>query len=326
MKIMLTKSTVPVNCRDLSKKVASGKIRFDLAIQRRGVWTLEQKQNLIDSILNNYPVPPVYFVDKGDKTQWALDGQQRTRSIVEFINGEYKLSAKMGLWIDEDGTTKHEVAGKFYEELHEDVKTKFNSTNISTVTFKDITEEEITEMFKRLNAGTPFKKIELTRIDMPTAITEFVNEISKHEFFDQKVTLSEKSKVHFADHELILQSLMLFTDHEKDFSGKEIRNFVMEYDLCDSERANFVEVLNYLNEAFPVKSAVLKKTSVPVIIKIASKALADAVKPEDFGAKVFEFITKQKSGSAYNNTVTSGSAKKDNIMKRLKIIEKAIVA
>lgn len=328
---MLTKVTIPTSVHTLAKKVNSGKIRFDLAIQRRGVWKLDQKQNLIDSLLNNYPVPPVYFVDNEDKDskdkqQWALDGQQRTRAITEFVNDGFALSDTIVDWKDEDGTT-HDIKGLKYDELPEDVLVKLNSTNISTVILKDITDEEVTEMFKRLNAGTPFRKIELIRIDMPRDITHFVNEVAEHEFFKSKINVSEKARVHFSDHELILRTLMLYLDHKKDFSGKEIRNFVMDSIITAEQKSDFINTLDYANIAFPEKTKVLKKTSIPIILKIIKNILnsdKDKIPANTFGDRVTEFIKKQKSGSAYNNTCSAGSAKKENVMKRLEILENAI--
>ncbi len=55
--------------------------------QRKPVWTDRNKSYLIDSILNNYPVPELYIQVKtdseGNSEYIIVDGQQRIRSILE---------------------------------------------------------------------------------------------------------------------------------------------------------------------------------------------------------------------------------------------------
>jgi hypothetical protein len=63
--------------------------------QRPPVWTDEQKVRLIESILDELPVPPYvanrdledgYLYDR-----WLLDGQQRITAILEFVEGKFAV-------------------------------------------------------------------------------------------------------------------------------------------------------------------------------------------------------------------------------------------
>jgi hypothetical protein len=319
---MFKRTQLPMNFLGLVKKVNSGNVRFDLEVQRRSVWTEEQKQNLIDSLIFEYPVPPFFFVDKADSFKWTLDGQQRSIAMTEFYNDVFPLGMFVPAYIDEEGKS-YDVAGLTYSELPEEVKTKLNSTNVSTYTFTDISEEEVTIMFKRLNAGSPFKKIELIRIDMPTALTAFINEISKDVFFSEKIALSDKSRVHFSDQELILQTFIMFFGEDSGFTGKEIQEYTLSAELNDDEKLRFMEVLEYVNKAFQIKQKYLKKSNVPVVFKVAEIAMNSKIEPQDFFSWVTRFYETQKSGSPYNATISSGSARKENVTKRLEIITKA---
>lgn len=63
--------------------------------QRPPVWTREQKVRLIESILDELPVPP-YVVNRDLEAgyvydRWLLDGQQRVTAILDFINGEFPV-------------------------------------------------------------------------------------------------------------------------------------------------------------------------------------------------------------------------------------------
>ena len=63
--------------------------------QRKPVWSEKTKSYLIDTILSDLPVPEVYMQVKTDKdgnTQYiVVDGQQRIRSILSFIEGELEI-------------------------------------------------------------------------------------------------------------------------------------------------------------------------------------------------------------------------------------------
>src|SRR6266540_1582151 len=60
--------------------------------QRNPVWQISQKAYLIDSILRGYPVPELYLQTitsaTGDEQHIVVDGQQRVRACLEFLNNE----------------------------------------------------------------------------------------------------------------------------------------------------------------------------------------------------------------------------------------------
>jgi hypothetical protein len=55
--------------------------------QRKLVWTLEEKQKLVDSILRKFPIPAILLAEKTDKpnSYEIIDGLQRLHAIVSFI-------------------------------------------------------------------------------------------------------------------------------------------------------------------------------------------------------------------------------------------------
>lgn len=63
--------------------------------QRKLVWTLEEKQNFIDTILHKYPVPLFLLVGYKDKNgeyhEDIIDGVQRLNAIFSFIEGEFAV-------------------------------------------------------------------------------------------------------------------------------------------------------------------------------------------------------------------------------------------
>jgi len=59
--------------------------------QRKLVWTLEEKQRLIESILRQYPIPAVLIAEReGDKSLFEIiDGLQRLNAIISYIEGAF---------------------------------------------------------------------------------------------------------------------------------------------------------------------------------------------------------------------------------------------
>ena len=55
--------------------------------QRKLVWTLEEKQKLVDFILRKFPIPAILLAEKTDKpnSYERIDGLQRLHAIVSFI-------------------------------------------------------------------------------------------------------------------------------------------------------------------------------------------------------------------------------------------------
>jgi hypothetical protein len=60
--------------------------------QRRLRWTNPQKSRLIESLLLNIPVPPIFLYEIEGARYEVMDGQQRLNAIKEFLEGDFALS------------------------------------------------------------------------------------------------------------------------------------------------------------------------------------------------------------------------------------------
>src|SRR5687767_11278335 len=74
----------------------SGILNMKPPFQRNPVWTEAQKSFLIDTILRGYPIPEIYVQEvvdaQGVEMHTIVDGQQRLRSCLEFIEGKFALT------------------------------------------------------------------------------------------------------------------------------------------------------------------------------------------------------------------------------------------
>jgi uncharacterized protein with ParB-like and HNH nuclease domain len=66
-----------------------GGLELKPPFQRQPVWSNKQKQYLVESILLGLPIPEIYLqieIDDDQKLKhYVVDGQQRIRSILQFI-------------------------------------------------------------------------------------------------------------------------------------------------------------------------------------------------------------------------------------------------
>lgn len=95
-----------------------------------------QKSYLIDTILHNLPVPETDR--EGDAIYEAVDGQQRLRSILEFIDGKYALLA------DES----EEYSGKEFSDLSGANKEDFWNYQLVVRELKTNRDQDVKEVFR----------------------------------------------------------------------------------------------------------------------------------------------------------------------------------
>lgn len=84
--------------------------------QRRLVWDKKKKSRLIESLLMNIPVPPIFLFEHDLNRYEVMDGQQRLNSIIEFYSNELKLSG-LEYWSMLNGMTYSQLPPKIQRGL-----------------------------------------------------------------------------------------------------------------------------------------------------------------------------------------------------------------
>lgn len=74
---------------DLMRK---GKIVLEVPFQRKQIWKTEQASSLLESIIMNVPIPPLYFAEEENGNWLVLDGLQRLSSIRNYYDNEFALN------------------------------------------------------------------------------------------------------------------------------------------------------------------------------------------------------------------------------------------
>ncbi len=135
----------------LTAKVNSGELDLQPDFQRGQVWTDAKKKRLIDTILRSWYVPAIHIIvnDELDHEE-VLDGQQRLRTILEFMDNRFSID---GMIEPIDHAIKA-LNGMYYTNLPDPVRSRFRRFTITTVRLRDYEPEEPGELFFRLNQLT----------------------------------------------------------------------------------------------------------------------------------------------------------------------------
>ncbi len=223
--------------------------------QRPAVWTRAQKQLLIDSMLREYDVPKFYLHRTGKDTYDVIDGQQRLRAIWEFFEGGFALAK------DAEDVDGYEIKGKKYDELDYDIQDRINSYNLDFVVLDYVEEDEIREMFLRLQNGTSLKAQE-KRNAMPGRMGDFVRATAKHPLFG-KVNFSNSR---FTFDLIAAQMTLLYLNkgicNIKDKDLNAMYEKYRDFDVSSSDAKTINRILDYMNAMFPEKAPELKRYSV----------------------------------------------------------------
>lgn len=315
----IEKTSRPFTVKALHKRFKRGELNFDLAIQRNAdIWSADKKSLLIHSCIYGYPIPPFYCVEQDSSLYNFIDGKQRLTNLFQFLDGEFSLSDNTPLVDDMD------ISGLTFEQLPEDYQEEILDTYLSITFLKNITEEEIEEVFFRLNNGVSLTKIELIRSKASGMVMDFINQLTDSPFFKKSLNLTVTQRKRYVDQEIVLQILsLLLYNTDRGFSGNELMELaeeLKENGINDTTKDMIYEVTDYLSQAFPHKNKFLRKTNIAALFIIAQRAMMQDVKQSQFGGWAQQFFNNLKPGCDYNDTTRSGSAKANKIRKRLEIL------
>lgn len=333
---MLKKANISWNARQLSKMMDKGSITFDSAIQRNLVWDDHRKSLLIHSMLTGYPIPAMYASkDSETKNYSMLDGKQRSNAIHDFLNGKFTLTDIPEVTLD-DGT-EIDINGMYFSGLDEDMQDALNNYSLTIYYFEDITEDEISEMFFRLNFGKPLSAIELSRSKARDLKT--IQSIGKHDLFT--TSLTEKAFEKYTHEDLVIKSYIMLTSDTPCLDTKFVRP-IMETTIFTEDNISLLNsvydrILNTYKTIIAddspetgkiskrIAKRLLTRTHMLSIMPIVKRSLEENVSDEMFTNWVKNFFCGTKSVTKYNDYNTrcaSGSGHAENVKVRLKVVKK----
>lgn len=161
--------SVPANNQkiiELYNKLKKGELNPKPVYQRKLVWKKQHKYKFIGTILMNFPFPEVYLAPGELDTETLIlkdqivDGQQRLTTITNYIEGKDVFSIG-------------NMPIKKFSELEKTEKEDFLNYEISVRYLKNANEEQIREIFQRINS-TEYSLNKTERINAQWGDSEFI--------------------------------------------------------------------------------------------------------------------------------------------------------
>lgn len=215
--------------RDIIRLLDSKELSIQPKYQRRRTgWPVTAKTALIDTIMNNFPLPPIYLRDfvneDNQRRKEIIDGQQRISTIVEFCRNEYALSKNI---YNED------FVGLTYRLLPISEQQMIEDFEVSFISIRGASESDIISIFSRLNSfslplNTQEKRNSLYAGEMKTLVYEIASEY--HTFWIDFKILTPNQIARMADASLVSDIIYTLLKGIKSSSAPGIDRMYSEFD------------------------------------------------------------------------------------------------
>jgi Protein of unknown function DUF262 len=267
-----------------------------------GVWTLEKKQLLMDSILNDYDIPKIYLhafsreQRKSDGFAYAvIDGRQRLEAIWQFIEGKFTLSDDFKYQDDESIA----LARLGYSDIaasYPKIKIKFDSFVLPVVGVDTDDQELIEDMFSRLNEAVPLNAAE-KRNAIGGEMVAAIRDLADHNFFMRCVAFGNKRYQHreVAARLLLVEenirTIGKIIDTKKEYLDALARNYRFGKSLLVSDaKATVQNVLQFMEGIFIERDELLRGQGNMVLYYLLCKsAISSNEHARISRAKLYEF-------------------------------------
>jgi hypothetical protein len=242
MKFTVTKWTI----KKLVDYYSKGKLNLSPPYQRNFIWSTSDQQYLIESVLKNNPIPN-FFILKNDNGQMEMvDGQQRSRTILSFINKQFKDTKGLIFSKDTHGSM---------------LNFEFPITIIT-----DIEGESIEKFYALVNkTGIHLNKPEVRKADYyNTNLLNLINEIATSKNFKELKIFTENSLKRMNDVEFISELVVVIKKGNVDKKGQLDEYFKndLRIEECSEIKLRFYNALdkiNILNQVYNINKTRYKQ-------------------------------------------------------------------
>lgn len=214
----------------------NGDMNCNYILQREPFqWSKEEVNRYFCRILSNLPIPEIILCEqkkKGLTISHLIDGLQRLsyaeafkenrikigsagaeRHLIQYR--DYVLDENGNRVLDEDGLPEYEmkvfdVIGKYYKDLPDELKKRFNNFNINVTKFFDCTDEQIADHIRDYNNHASMNKEQSGLLNVSADIAVHIKKISqKNSFFKNCGKFTGNNSIKGKRERVVVESLML---------------------------------------------------------------------------------------------------------------------
>jgi hypothetical protein len=180
-------SAQPTSIQSIYSWHTENRLYVNRRYQRKLVWTLIEKQKLIESILKKYPIPAVLIAEREEEpgSYEIIDGLQRLHAIISFIETGFPTLEGQYFNLEYFPTAKSRASTGVFEaaQSSEQLPQKQVSTlldyALALSVMRNATEDEVNDVFGRINTyGHRLSDQERRQAGVESALSEMVRNIA----------------------------------------------------------------------------------------------------------------------------------------------------
>ena len=179
------------------------RINVEAEYQRASVWSQPQQALLIDSIMRGFDIPKLFLrkLPGGSPHLFdVVDGKQRLTAIWRFLADGFPLLKT------DPFPQLGELGGKRWSELPDEARDLLQFTSVTVSKIEDATDDEIGELFLRLQKGNPLNAAE-KRNSIAGPVRDFVaDKLTSHALWPK--TAIRPSRFGWHEHSAIILALV----------------------------------------------------------------------------------------------------------------------
>lgn len=239
----------PMSIGELAALYKDGDLDISPVYQRLFRWDMEQQSALIESILLQIPIPPIYVYQSGDGKWNLIDGQQRLSTIFKFMGilkkdmQDVEREETDASLYEREPLTKTKflpaLEGKYWEDENPeksltDAQRRYIKRSKILIIIIDKSSDSFAqyEMFQRLNTGgshlSPQEIRNCLLVVKNENVYRWFKTLSENENFRNAVPISEKDADEQGYIELVVKYFVLRYSKFEVSDSENYNNFITD--------------------------------------------------------------------------------------------------
>ncbi|MFT3712309.1 MAG: DUF262 domain-containing protein [Archangium sp.] len=298
----------------------AGKLNLAPEFQRNAVWPSDAKAYLIDTILNDRPIPLIFFhrtssARDGKPAYQVIDGQQRLRAIFDFLDDRYALTR----------SAPKALKNKHFSDLSQDNRDRILNYDLTIEELSGYRDADMRDIFERMNKYVvKLAPQELRHAKYIGYFAKFVGGLGKWDFWADHNIISKGARRRMKQTEFAAELVILLVEGPQDKKAS-VDLYYQAYEQTKFTPASNVErrlsaILGLVEDAFVLAPRFRKPVDLYSLVgavdrlskrgklpaKLTAKLLGEVLR--DFSADV-----NMRKGPDVEKYILSASQQTDNI-------------
>ncbi len=191
----------------------NGQLTLASEFQRNAIWPRPAKAYLIDTIINDRPIPLIFLqritsAQKGRPAYTIIDGQQRLRAIFEFLDDRFRLT---------QSPKKSRYFNKCFSDLPTELQDHISNYDLIVEELSGYSDNDIRDMFVRMNKYVVrLSPQELRHAKGSGKFHDFVERLGRENFWREQKIFSPAMLLRMRSVEFTAELIILLIEGPQD--------------------------------------------------------------------------------------------------------------